>query len=244
MLQLLTSVVASDTLQTVTKQWMHHSSMNKRQNTGEQTPLPILVKVKESALDIGVRCGSQRVIIIFWCLFSAHLCPSRKISIVCYCLSRWMFLLHYMYDSKKYWRYKVKYIFCVYMYSCLWISFCWIIAIICIYQWIFHSSFADTCTKECNCLDFLLNIWFCHLSILQILCLERSERNVMAAPHLKWCSGVIMCVTDTLCGIFLRYKSVICWRSKGFFVFINFIFLMDVPYFYKIYYCVSLIVFN
>jgi len=204
-----------DALPTVTKQWTHHNSMKIHRNLGEQTPLPILVKGKESALDSGVHCGSQCAIVIFWCLFSAHLCASRKINNVCYCLSRRMFLLHYIYDSKKYWRCKVKYIFvsiCTVVYE---FPFCWITAIICIYQWIFYSSFADTCTKECNCLDFLLNIWFCHISVLQILCLERSERNVMAAPCLQWCSSVITYVTDTLCGIFLRYKSVICWRSKG-----------------------------
>jgi len=136
MLELLTSVVASDTLPTATKQWTHCGSMKILQNVGEQTSLPIFMKGKESELDSGVHCGSQCVIIIFWCLFSAHLCPGCKIS-VCYCLSRRMFYCIIYIWFQKILKIQSEVYFCVYMYSCLWITFCWITAIICIYQWIF-----------------------------------------------------------------------------------------------------------
>lgn len=135
---------------------------------------------------------------------------------------------------KKYWRYKVKYIF--------------------VYVQLFINFFLlDYCNNLHLSVDFfivLLQIpvpknvidltffMFGHLSILHILCLDQSQWNVTAAPCCKWCSSVITDVTDTLCGFFLRYKPVTCWRSKGFH------FVMDVPYFYKICYCVSLIVFN
>jgi len=90
--------------------------------------LPILVKGNKSALDSGVHCGSQCVIIIFWCLFSAHSCPSCKINSVYYCLNGRMLLLHYIWFQKIL-KIQSEVYFCVYMYSCLWISFCWITAI-------------------------------------------------------------------------------------------------------------------